>query len=40
VRRSRDTTWDDAAIAGHARAFDEATFRERIRREVAELLET
>ena len=39
VRRARDTAWDDDAIAGHARAFDEATFHERIRREVAELLE-
>ncbi len=38
VRRSRSTTWDDRAIARHGRQFDEATFRDRMRREVTELL--
>jgi glycosyltransferase involved in cell wall biosynthesis len=38
VRRSLATAWDHEAIARHARRFDEATFRDRIRREVEDLL--
>ena len=38
VRRSRSTAWDEDAITRHTQQFGEATFRDRMRREVETLL--